>query len=118
MWKLFGYYAMRGVVQRRETWSRSRSLTLGRKMLSANGGQGLSIHTIGSNIRAIFESQLALFPRRTVECYMRQFRPETPEEALMDERNLVPMEFANLEEAWRWFEPLIQDEDSGQLLLD
>ncbi len=36
----------------------------------------------------------------------------------MDERNLVPMEFANLEEAWRWFEPLIQDEDSGQLLLD
>ncbi len=68
--------------------------------------------------KSYFESQLALFPRRTVECYMRQFRPETPEEALMDERNLVPMEFANLEEAWRWFEPLIQDEDSGQLLLD
>ena len=53
-----------------------------------------------------FDSRLAYFPRRSVESYVHQFHPSTPEE-MLQEPNPVPGNFGTLDEMWAWLHPIV-----------
>lgn len=53
-----------------------------------------------------FDSRLANFPRRSVESYVHQFHPATPEE-MLQEPNPVPSNFGTLDEMWAWLHPIV-----------
>ena len=60
-------------------------------------------------VQDFFESSLALYPRRTDEAYFCHYLFSTEEEAFA-EANPVPQDFKSLEEMWKWFDPLIDEE--------
>ena len=61
-----------------------------------------------------FHSSIALYPRRSVEAYMMQCLPCTPEEAFVEEVPIPQSEIHTFEEMWAWYESLIQQEEEDR----
>lgn len=57
-----------------------------------------------------FDSEMAQFPRRTIERYFHRFKANKPAE-LFQEPNTIPQNFKTLKDMWKWFKPLIDAEN-------